>query len=98
MIQLLHGFDTHFILDNPNEIRETMKCNADDVVTSMALASSIEYHTDGEIILNDELWNIVKESSHLLKLLTFAETSHIVQWMSAPKFSCVHDICVSSFR
>jgi hypothetical protein len=76
MIQLLHGFYTHFMLDNPIEVRENMKCRADDVLTSMALASSIQYNDDGEVILSDELWNIVKNSPILLKLLTCVETSY----------------------
>ena len=75
IIQLLHGFYTHFILDNPKEVRETVKCRADDVLASMALISSIKFNEKGELVLSDEVWNVVKKSPHLLKLLLRAEVS-----------------------
>ena len=75
IIQLLHGYYTHFMLNNPMEVRETAKCSADDVITSMALASSIQHNEEGELILSDELWGIVKNSPQLLKFLTCAEIS-----------------------
>ena len=75
MIQLLHGFYTHFILDNHEEVRETVRCSADDVLTSIILASSLQHNEEGELILSDELWDIVKNSPQLLKLLTRVEVS-----------------------
>jgi hypothetical protein len=75
IIQLLHGYYTQFILDNPMEARETAKCNADDVLTSMTLASTIQKNEEGDLILSDELWDLVKNSPQLLKLLTCAEIS-----------------------
>ena len=75
IIQLLHGYYTQFILDNPMETRETAKCNADDVLTSMTLASTIQKNEEGDLILSDELWDLVKNCPHLLKLLTCAEIS-----------------------
>ena len=75
IIQLLHGYYTQFILDNPMETRETAKCNADDVLTSMTLASTIQHNEEGDLILSDELWNLVKNSPQLLKFLTRTEIS-----------------------
>ena len=75
MIQLLHGYYTHFMLDNPMEVRETVKCSADDVLTSMDLVSAIQHNEEGELILGDELWGIVKNSPQLLTLLTRVEVS-----------------------
>lgn len=75
IIQLLHGYYTHFMLDNPIEVRETAKCSEDDVLTSMALASSIQHNEEGELILSDDLWGLVKNSPQLLKFLTCAEIS-----------------------
>lgn len=74
IIQLLHGFYTHFMLDNSIEVREKAKCYAEDVLTSMTLASSIQYK-DGEIILSDDLWDLVKNSPQFLKFLICAEKS-----------------------
>lgn len=76
IIHLLHGFYTHFILDNSKKVRETVKCRADDVLASMALVSSIKINEDGELLLSDEVWDIVKKSPHLLKLLLRAEASN----------------------
>jgi len=75
IIQLLHGYYTQFILDNPMETRETAKCNADDVLTSMTLASTIQHNEEGDLILSDELWDLVKNSPQLLKFLTRTEIS-----------------------
>ena len=75
IIQLLHGYYTQFILDNLMEARETAKCNADDVLTSMTLASTIQHDEEGDLILSDELWNLVKNSPQLLKVLTRTEIS-----------------------
>jgi len=74
IIQLLHGYYTHFMLDSPVEVREKAKCVAEDVLTSMTFASSIQYK-DGEIILSDDLWYLVKNSPQFLKFLLRAETS-----------------------
>jgi hypothetical protein len=52
-----------------------MKCNADDVLISIALSSTIQYNDYGGLILSDELWGIVKNSPQLLKILTCVETS-----------------------
>ena len=75
IIQLLHGFYTYFMQDNHIEVRETVKCSAYDVLTSMALVSSIQHNEEGELILSDELWDIVRKSPQLLKLLTCAAVS-----------------------
>lgn len=75
IIQLLHGFYSYFMLENPMEIRETTKCCVNEVLMSMALASSIHDNQDGEIIINDELWGIIKNNPHLLNFLTFIETT-----------------------
>jgi hypothetical protein len=74
IIELLHGLYTHFMLDNPVELRENLKCCAEDVLLSMALASSMENNEDGELILSDEVWDIVKKSPQLLKMLLRFET------------------------
>ena len=74
IIELLHGLYTHFMLDNPVELRENMKCCVEDVMLSMAIASSMSDNEDGEVILSDEVWDIVKTSPKLLKMLLRFET------------------------
>ena len=74
IIELLHGLYTHFMLDNSVELRENMKCCVEDVLLSMAIASSMEDNEDGEVILSDEVWDIVKTSPKLLKMLLRFET------------------------
>jgi hypothetical protein len=74
IIELLHGLYTHFMLDNPVEFREDMKCCVEDVLLSMAIASSIQDNKDGEIILSDKVWNIVKNNPQLLTMLLRFET------------------------
>ena len=75
IIELLHGLYTHFMLDNPIELRENMKCSVDEVLMSMALASCMQHNEEGELILSDELWGIVKHSPQLLKMLLRFEIS-----------------------
>jgi hypothetical protein len=75
IIQLLHGYYTQLIQDNPTETRETTKCTADDVLTSMTLASTTHRDEQGDLILSDELWGLVKNSPQLLNLLIRTETS-----------------------
>ena len=75
IIQMLHGFYTSFMLDNSVEVLENIKCSVDDVLTSISLASSIHPNEEGELILSDELWGIVKHSPQLLKLLMRVEVS-----------------------
>lgn len=75
IIEMLHGLYTHFMLDNPVELRENMKCSVDDVLMSMALASCLQDNEEGELILSDELWDFVKNSPQLLKMLLRFETS-----------------------
>ena len=74
IIELLHGLYTHFMLDNSVELRENMKCCVEDVLLSMAIASSMSDNEDGEVILSDEVWDIVKTSPKLLKMLLRFET------------------------
>ena len=69
IIELLHGLYTHFMLDNPVELRENIKCCVEDVLLSMAIASSMQANEDGELILSEEVWDIVKNSPQLLKML-----------------------------
>jgi hypothetical protein len=74
MIQLLHGYYTHFMLESPAHVRKDMECRAVDVLTSMSLVSSMQIDEKGEIILNDELWEIAKNSPHLLRFLACTNT------------------------
>lgn len=67
IIQLLHGYYTHFLLDSPPELREALRCSAEDVLRGMAMASSIVDGDDGEIILPDELWEMVREDPVLFR-------------------------------
>jgi hypothetical protein len=69
IIELLHGLYTHFMLDNTVEFRADMKCPVEDVLLSMAIASSMQENEDGELILSDEVWDIVKNSPQLLTML-----------------------------
>ena len=75
IIELLHGLYTQFMLDNPVDLREDMKCSSDDVLMSMALASCIKHNEEGELILSDELWGIVKQYPQLLKMILRFEMS-----------------------
>ena len=70
IIQLLHGYYSHFVSDCPPEIREDLMCSAEDVLKSIAMASSISESEDGEMILSDELWEIVRKNPILLKYFT----------------------------
>ena len=70
IIQLLHGYYSHFVSDCPQEIREDLMCSAEDVLKSIAMASSISESEDGEMILSDELWEIVRKNPILLKYFT----------------------------
>lgn len=74
IVELLHGLYTHFMLDNPVELREDIKCCVEDVLLSMAIASSMQDNEDGELILSDEVWDIVKNSPQLLTMLLRYET------------------------
>ena len=75
IIQLLHGYYTHFIIDSAREVRESLRCNGEDVLNVMMIASEIDIDENGEIILSDELWELVKKSPILLKLLISAQIS-----------------------
>ena len=74
IVELLHGLYTHFMLDNPVKLRENMKCSVEDVLLSMAIASSMQDNDGGELILSDEVWDIVKNSPQLLTMLLRYET------------------------
>jgi hypothetical protein len=75
IIQLLHGYYTHFIVNSAFEVRESLRCNGEDVLEGMMIASEIDIDENGEIILSDELWELVKKSPTLLKLLISAQIS-----------------------
>lgn len=67
IIRLLHGYYTCFVLDSPNEIREDLTCSAEDVLKGMTMASSIRNSEDGEMILGDELWELIRRDPFVLK-------------------------------
>ena len=74
IIELLHGLYTHFMLDSPIELRENIRCCVEDVLLSMAIASSMQEGEGGELVLSDEVWDIVKNSPQLLTMLLRYET------------------------
>jgi hypothetical protein len=75
IIELLHGLYTHFMLDSPVGLREDIRCRVEDVLLSMAIASSMQEGEGGELVLSDEVWDIVKNSPQLLTMLLRYETS-----------------------
>ena len=75
LINFLHGFYSQLIMECPTETREAVKCSSDDVLRSMALASSLRCSGDGRLVLNAEVWDVVKDSPYLLNLLTRFEVS-----------------------
>ena len=75
IIQLLHGYYTYFIENSAREVRESLRCNGEDVLKGMMIASEIDIDENGEIVLGDELWELVKKSPILLKRLISAQIS-----------------------
>ncbi|MGD2142768.1 MAG: hypothetical protein PVH79_04735 [Candidatus Bathyarchaeota archaeon] len=69
IIRLLHGYYTHFAMESPPEVKESLRCSVQDVMEGMSIASGIEVDDEGKIVLNEEAWRVVKESPFLLRLL-----------------------------
>jgi hypothetical protein len=77
IIHLLYGYYTHFAIESPQEIREALRCSAEDVIESMRIASKIDLDENGEIRIDDETWNIVKGSPQLLRYFVREHSSVI---------------------
>ena len=75
IIHLLHGYYTHYFVNSSSEVRETLRCNSEDVLEGMMISSEIDIDENGEIILGDELWELVKKSPTLLKQLISTQMS-----------------------
>ena len=75
IIQLLHGYYTYFIIESARELRESLRCNGEDVLKVMMISPEIDIDENGEIVLDDELWELVKKSPTLLKRLISAQIS-----------------------
>jgi hypothetical protein len=69
VIQLLHGYYTQFVMDSPPDVREALRCSCEDVLSSMMIASTMSRYEDGELVLEEEVWEIVRRSPQLLRYL-----------------------------
>ena len=67
IVQLLYGYYTAVVLDSPPEVREALRCTAEDVMRAMSMASRIGRTDSGEILLDDELWDLTRRSPVLLR-------------------------------
>jgi hypothetical protein len=68
VVQLLHGYYTQFVLDSPSDVRDALRCSYEDVLSSMAIASKISSHDNGDGLV-EEAWEIVLRSPQLLRYL-----------------------------
>jgi hypothetical protein len=67
IVRLLYGYYTAFVLDSPPEVGEALRCSAEDVIEAMAMASRIGRTDSGEVLLDDELWDLTRRNPVLLR-------------------------------
>ncbi|MCW4020258.1 MAG: hypothetical protein NWF14_03395 [Candidatus Bathyarchaeota archaeon] len=67
IVQLLYGYYTAVVLDSPPELGDALRCTAEDVMRAMSMASWIGRSDSGEIVLDDELWDLTRRSPVLLR-------------------------------
>ena len=67
ILRLLYGYYTAFVLDSPQEVGEALRCSAEDVIEAMAMASRIGRTDSGEVLLDDELWDLTRRNPVLLR-------------------------------
>ena len=67
IVRLLFGYYSAFVLDSPPEVGEALRCSAEDVIEAMDIASKVGCTDSGEVLLDDELWDLTRRNPALLR-------------------------------
>ncbi len=67
IVRLLYGYYTAFVLDSPPEVGEVLRCSAENVIEAMGMASRMGRTDSGEVLLDDELWDLTRRNPVLLR-------------------------------
>jgi hypothetical protein len=76
IIHLLHGFFSQFVSEH-NGLQEYLHCNFIEVMEAMSLAESFFFDESGELCMDEESWNRVKDNPHLTQVLPQLSSANV---------------------